>query len=215
MPSRERPASALRLIEAFSATSEGCADLLIAVDFDDPTRYDYPPSAPGVEVVIGRPGNLSSITNRHAVGSGRFAVGSIGDDHLPLTPGWDAAIVAALRALGSGFAYGDDRFHGRRLPTACFATADVVDALGWFCLPSAEHLFVDRVWKELGRAAGMISYLPEVVIEHLHPEAGKAVSDASYARSNSEERWSRDRAAFEAWRAERLEVDVATIRALL
>lgn len=214
VPSRERPENAWRLLETFRRTARGVADLLLVVDDDDPTRFDYPASGLGVELVIGPRGSLSELTNRHAVGSGRFAVGSIGDDHLPRSDGWAERILEALRDLGSGFAYGDDLFHGELLPTACFATADVVDGLGWFCLPTAAHLYVDRVWRELGRAAEAIRFLPDVVIEHVHPEAGKAASDPSYERSNSPERWERDRAAFRAWRRDSMAADVELVRSL-
>jgi hypothetical protein len=62
--------------------------------------------------------------------------------------------------------------------------------------PNQKQLFVDNYWKALGEALGTLTYLPEVIIEHLHPIAGKAPSDASYELSNSPERWRHDEEAF-------------------
>ncbi len=88
-------------------------------------------------------------------------------------------------------------------------------ALGWMMLPTAQHMYVDNAVLELGRATGRILYRPNVIIEHLHPVAGKAAWDASYRESNADERYVADRTAFEAWRAEQLAVDTAAVEALV
>jgi hypothetical protein len=53
---------------------------------------------------------------------------------------------------------------------------------------------------DLGRALRSVTYLPDVVIEHLHPHAGKADMDDGYARCNGEEMYEADRAAYEQWK---------------
>jgi hypothetical protein len=80
-------------------------------------------------------------------------------------------------------------------------------------LPGLVHLYVDNAWLELGRAAGVLGYLPDIVIEHMHPGAGKADWDAGYAEANAPELDAADKAVFERWRTEQLAADVQRLRA--
>jgi hypothetical protein len=91
-------------------------------------------------------------------------------------------------------------------------SADIVEALGWVCEPSLAHMHVDDVWRDLGQGAGCLAYVPSVVIEHLHPDAGKAATDSTYAGSLATA--GADREAYERWRREGMTGDVAKIRAL-
>ena len=80
--------------------------------------------------------------------------------------------------------------------------------------PTLTHLFVDDYWRMLGRTAGCLRYLPDVVVEHVHPFAGKAAMDEGYARVNDHAMYARDHAAFAAWSAEHLGDDIAKVQAL-
>ena len=44
----------------------------------------------------------------------------------------------------------------------------------------------------MGSDLGRLKYLPDVIIEHMHPDAGKGIRDAGYDECNSPERWSKD-----------------------
>ncbi len=46
---------------------------------------------------------------------------------------------------------------------------------------------VDNYWRDLGTAAGCLTYLPDAIVEHLHPSAGKAALDEGYGRVNAPE----------------------------
>jgi hypothetical protein len=50
--------------------------------------------------------------------------------------------------------------------------------------PGCIHLFFDNFVKQLGIDLEVLKYLPDVIIEHLHPVAGKAEMDEGYARVN-------------------------------
>jgi hypothetical protein len=157
-------------------------------------------------------------TNRiAAVNAGEYrAFASLGDDHVPRTQGWDGLLLDALCDLndsGTGIAYGDDLHQGQRLPTAPVVSADIVEALGWMCEPSLAHMYVDNVWRDLGRGAGCLAYVPGVVVEHCHPDAGKASPDGTYAESRSAE--TADREAYGRWQRERMADDAAAVKALL
>jgi hypothetical protein len=51
--------------------------------------------------------------------------------------------------------------------------------------PGCFHLFFDNFVKQLGLDLECLRYLPDVIIEHLHPVAGKAEMDAGYERVNA------------------------------
>lgn len=141
---------------------------------------------------------------------------SLGDDHVPRSPQWDRKLIDAIEEHGgSGWAYGNDFIQGVRLPTAWVVSADIVRALGWLMLPSLAHMYVDNAILALGQALNRIIYVPGVIIEHVHPVAGKAAMDDSYRESNSAERYQADFEAFEAWQLDGLAKDVATVRAML
>ena len=131
------------------------------------------------------------------------AIAFMGDDHRPRTPGWDTAYLEALGAR-PGFVYGDDLYQGKKIPTQVAISASVVRALGHMAPDVLTHLYVDDYWKTLGTEAGCLTYLPDVVVEHLHPAAGKAGWDEGYRRVNDPGMYARDeKAIVEYWKEHR------------
>ncbi len=227
VPSRGRPEAARALVQAFKATAAADTMLVFAVDDDDPTRDEYPTAVSedmwahaSVCHVDNDLGSMVCTLNKaaHAIVNtfepAPFAVGFMGDDHRPRTHGWDAAYLDALRKLGAGIVYGDDLYQGEKLPTQCAMTADIVRTLGFMAPPGLRHMYVDDFWLDLGAAAGCIRYLPDVIVEHVHPVAGKAVVDAGYERVNAPHVFAADREAYERYRADRFDGDVAKVQAL-
>jgi hypothetical protein len=64
----------------------------------------------------------------------------------------------------------------------------------------------------LGKALDMITYLPDVIVQHLHPVAGKAKEDQTYREANSPENWTNDRKRLERYLAEELAGDVVKLK---
>lgn len=220
VPSRGRPHRLAELAQDFAATAGPEARMVVAVDDDDPQLDAYKQLAifdlPQFHLRVGRRLRLGGTLNEAAAEYVGWydAIGFMGDDHRPRTEGWAQQILAGLRAPGGvHIVYGDDRLQGARLPTAAFLSSDLVRALGWMALPGLQHLYVDNAWLELGRAARVLGYLPDVVIEHMHPGAGKAPWDAGYAEANAPEVDAADKAVFERWRADGLAADVERLRA--
>lgn len=221
VPSRGRPEKARAFVQAFADTRT-VAHLVFAIDEDDPTRDEYaallgePVSAidtGGLPATMVRALNASAI-KRATSDDPPFAVAFMGDDHMPRTFGWDAAYLEALRELGTGMVYGNDLLQGGKLPTQVAVTADIVRALGYMAPPALTHLYVDNFWLDLGRAAGCIQYLPDVIVEHRHPVAGKAQWDEGYRRVNDATMYDRDHAAYQKYLAESFAADVAKVQAL-
>ncbi|OKI16641.1 hypothetical protein [Streptomyces sp. CB03911] len=209
VPTRSRPGNLWELWCAFKETSTADTVLLAAVDDDDPfllgyeQRLDWADGDPRLQMQVGPRLRLGGTLNALAptVAAGSRHIGFLGDDHRPRTVGWDGQYIEALDQLGTGLVYGNDLIQGASLPTQVAMTSDIVLATGYMVPPGLVHLWADNVWLTLGQALGAIRYLPDVVVEHMHPIAGKAEYDEGYAECNTDERSDADRAVFEAWRA--------------
>lgn len=216
VPSRGRPEAAVALARAFVDTCTADTRLVFSVDVDDPRRIDYSPlirNGP-VDLDINVNSSMVEALNATAVKQPTFAVAFLGDDHLPRTYGWDAEYIKALRELGTGIVYGNDLLQGANLPTQVAMTSDIVRTLGYMVPPELRHMYADNFWLTLGRAAECIRYLPEVLVEHRHPLAGKATWDEGYKRVNDPEVYRADERAFGEYVRDRLAGDVAKVRAL-
>lgn len=212
-PTRGRPGNAERLARAAADTCTAETDLIFAIDEDDPS---YAAADLGDALTVCGPRRTcpawsNTIAAEHAP---RYrALASLGDDHLPRTPGWDTTMLAALDDLGdAGIVYGDDIGQGANLPTAPVMTSNIPVALGWMFLPGCQHLFCDNAWLDLGREANCLKYLPGVVIEHLHYSRGAAPDDATYQETRGT--WPHDEHAYLQWRRNQLGTDAAKIRKL-
>jgi hypothetical protein len=212
VPTRSRPDGFRRLVEAIRFTCDGDPQVLACLDTDDAHQYE---PIQGVWYLIKERQRFVGWTNEAAClfANDFRCLAAIGDDCVPLTTGWDTAVLATLDELGTGFCYGNDLLQGETLPTACFMTTDIVRTLGYMQPPVMNHLYADNFWLEFGLAINRIRYLPDVVIEHLHPSVGKAPSDAVYEASAAGTE--RDRIAFERYMREGFEADVAKMRTYL
>lgn len=218
-PSRGRPDSAKEVVLSFLATiANPDTFLCFVVDSDDPTKDAYPSDGAHVTTMTidPPPGCMNAALNAAAAtdfAKGYDVVGFIGDDHRFRTQGWDETFG---RFLGEhpGIAYADDLFQRINLPTMWFVSRPIVDAFG-MGHPEMRHLWIDNYWRELGEAAGCLYYFEHVVIEHLHPAAGKAVWDENYLRVNSNEVADHDRGVYEHWRSTSMAADAERVKALI
>jgi hypothetical protein len=199
VPTRGRPQNAARLVKAFEETESLNADLLFVADHDDPELPAYRTAAPRLMAYQGASGTgmVAGLNWAAVIYADVYDhLGFMGDDHLPRTAGWDAHVLGALNSPWPQVVYGNDLFQGERLPTAAFLPSRMVRALGYMAPPVLRHLYVDNFWLELGQALGGLKYLPDVVIEHLHPAAGKTPMDERYAAVNAPEADVADRLAW-------------------
>jgi hypothetical protein len=146
---------------------------------------------------------------------GHDILGAFGDDVLFRTDGWDRTVKAMLAT--PGIAFGDDLVHGKNHPTAVFMSRAIVDALGWLALPATKHQWADDGWKRLGNDAGCLRFMPDVIVEHMHPAVGKSEMDDTYRAlfegPEASERGKSDYGGFHEWERKWLKGDAARVRA--
>jgi hypothetical protein len=197
-------------MEAFESTCTDNTWLLFAVNEDDPTKEQYHRSLASrssrVEIVYVDASSMVEALNLAAMNEvdgarpAPFAVGFMGDDHRPRTVGWDTAYLAALRNLGgAGIVYGDDLLQGKKLPTQCAMTSNLIRAMGWMAPPVLRHMYVDNAWKAIGDSLGILWYMSEVIVEHMHPIAGKAEWDEGHKRVNDPDIYREDGERYRDW----------------
>lgn len=224
VPSRGRPDAAAALARQFAATCTDATELVFAVDADDPQLDGYRGLRSGLGPhqrarvhVVPDPSTMVHALNQAALAileDAPFAVGFLGDDHFPRSRGWDTAYLTALSELGTGIVYGNDLLQGSRLPTQCAMTADIVRTLGYMAPPVLRHMYVDNWWLDLGKTAQCLRYLPDVIVEHRHPLAGKAPWDDGYRRVNASDVFDADAVAYEAWAGDHLSNAARVVEAL-
>mgnify|MGYP001572384009 CR=1 FL=1 len=223
IPTRGRPHAVPEIITAWDDTG-ATADVLFAVDTDDPEHAGYKKHAatyktdPRVRFTFGKRRRLCGTLNQHAAKAApryRF-LGFMGDDHRPRPAAipWDERIRICLSG-GPGIVYGNDLLMGATMPTAVAMTSNIVQTLGYFAPDCLTHLCLDLCWLEWGKGMGRITYLDDMVIEHMHPAANKALVDQGYEECNSPSQVAADAEAYYEYRDEGgLEADLAKLRAL-
>ncbi|MFJ9633808.1 glycosyltransferase family A protein [Streptomyces sp. NPDC101175] len=223
IPTRGRPQAIPEIVEAWDDT-EATADLLFAVDTDDPQLAGYKKHAATykaddrVRFTFGKRRRLVGTLNAQAVkaAKGYRFLAFMGDDHRPrpASQPWDERIRICL-AGGPGIVYGNDLLQGEKMATAVAMTSDIVTTLGYICPPILVHLCADLVWVEWGKAMQRITYLPDMIIEHLHPAAQKAEMDSVYEECNSPEQVASDSDAYHTYMQGEFHSDVDKLRALV
>lgn len=206
VPTRNRVENALELLDVFYSdiTTESSSGLIFVVGTEDPRLEEYKEKIPKNHLLTFPDRGLVKALNYAAplYTEEYEAIGFMGDDHRPRTSGWDERYLASLDSFGrgGGFVYGDDLLVGERIPTQIAISSSIIRCLGFFGPPGFRHLCVDLAWKELGESVRRIKYLPDVVIEHMHPAAGKAEEDSGYQFVNSDAMVIADNAELERWR---------------
>lgn len=228
VPTRGRPQRVAPMIEAFRETGafDDLVDLVFLIDADDPRCAEYQQEIKeypgygfsGSASYLLCPAWLPMVPKLEAaveahVSMSNTPVGFMGDDHLPRTQGWAKEY---LRVFSSEIAIvsGPDGMRLDDLPTHWAMSAEIPRALGRMVPAPVEHLYCDNAIRDLGRGAGVYRWLPDVLVEHLHPMAGKAEVDEGYRKVNSELQYRHDQAKYVIWGYRQMRADIATVKAL-
>lgn len=212
IPSRGRPDSVARVVRSYALTCRARTKIRFAFDEDDERLDENVAAAAGHSYMVGPRDTLTGWTNKLARRHKRHApaLASFGDDHVPVTDGWDERLLAALPD-GGGYAYPNDQ---RRddIPEAVVISTAIVEALGWMSPPFLSHWYQDNVWADLGRGAGCLVYCPDVIVRHLHPNVTGKPGDAT--NHDAAQRYDSDLVAYQRWRLRMsgMSRDLGTVR---
>ena len=214
LPSRNRPESVARFLQAVHKTSKMKTHVCVGVDDDDPRFTEY---LDVMERYGGEDDQLESgprkglVAWTNEIASKRVEdypyLASFGDDHIPSTPGWDKALIKAIERMGgTGVVYPWD---GTRedIPEACVLSSNIVQKLGWMSMPDLEHWYQDNVWADLGRGIGRLRHLRAIKVEHAWKE--------DQTSRDSAEKLTADRDAYYLWRKERMADDIKMLFELI
>jgi hypothetical protein len=203
VPTRNRVENALGLLHTWYDTStEDDSGLLFVVGTEDPRLEEYRKKIPKEHLFVfpdrGLVKALNYVAPRYV--NEYESIGFMGDDHRPRNPGWDKRYLDALRASGPGYVYGNDLLMGEQLPTQVAISSSIIKALGFFGPPGFWHLYVDNTWRDMGAGLDRLIYLDDVVVEHMHPAAGKAEFDSGYKHVNSQMMVKHDQQEYKRWK---------------
>ena len=211
LPTRSRPDSAERCINALKEHSVR-SDFVIAIDDDQADLY---PRLDGVTYEINprlrMNKTLNLVANKYA--DKYETIFFLGDDHLVQTPNWDEYLSKAIAEKGYGLAYGNDLLQGVKLATAVMMSTNIIKAVGYMAPPKLVHLYMDNYWMILGKELNSLWYFDKVIIEHLHPVAGKVGWDEQYREANSNEVADADRIELGRYLEEEWKDELAKIKA--
>lgn len=201
LPTRGRTEELARLLASIVETARrpGRIEVVLYVDEDDPASAEFTFADLALVKHVGPPQSMGEMIGACYRLARRENVFLLNDDVVFRTGGWDDAVFAALEEFDDGVAlvYGNDLHQGGRLPTFPILPRVVCDLLGgpapadYFRSHIDAHLLdVFKCLRRLGH--DRIRYLPEVVFEHLHPEAGKAAGrcgDGDARAADDETTW--------------------------
>lgn len=196
LPSRGRPHNLRRFVQAYLDTG-ATTPVYLWFDLDDPKLKEYQdvdiPSNWMVHVNGSR--DLAEMMNRFVktFPDAPF-YGFLADDCVPRTKGWDKALVKA--AGDWGISYPNDLFAGEKLCTFPCCGGRLIRELGWWGLPGLKRLYIDDALMFIGQVIGKLTYLEDVVLEHMHFGNRKAPMDDTYRKDSHAE----DERVFTTWR---------------
>ena len=203
-PTRERVDKCRRMLYSFDFASREGADIIFCLDYDDPQLGKY------IELfeaekrryyIYFEKQTITQMFNDVALNHGRSydIYHTSNDDFVYDTVDFDRLVIESVEANGSGIYYGNDKHWGADMAVAPFITADLVRAVGYLQMPRLIHLCNDTVWTEIGRTLGRLFYIPEIVIDHIHPETKGIERDVISQRVNSPEAYQQDYINYLLW----------------
>lgn len=200
MPTRGRPAQAISVLSAYQSMAGMPIQMEVIVDNDDETVTSevlYRFHALGCHIVFGDHENKVAACNDGRVSEWDVIVlGS--DDMVPVKDGWAVRIVELFEEhfpFFDGCLHTDDGYAHDRVNTLSILGRRYYEMHHRRIYnPIYKSLFCDDEHTEIARKLGRIVYVPEVLIEHRHPAAGKAKLDELYAKNDA--LWKQDEAIY-------------------
>jgi len=192
MPTRGRPALAERFFRSVAATTSRPDEVEVIVYVDDDDTESHHLGAPSnihVSRIIGPRLTMGQYNTRCLQQARGQIIILVNDDMVIRTEGWDEKVRAMDESFGDRIylAYGNDLFKGSKLCTFPILSRRTCELLVDPFPDAYAGAFIDYhlldIFKRLYQSGeDRIRYLAELVFEHMHYRAGKAVKDETYSR---------------------------------
>jgi len=209
VPTRNRSKNIKEFYKLFKENSE-ISDLCIGMDDDE--VEDYPIFD---DVIYETNSNMKLVPKLNLI-SAKYLdqykyIGFMGDDVRIKTKGWDSILVEPLKNK-AGMSYPNDLLQGENLPTAFVTNSSVIKKLGYMVPPELKHFFMDNFYIDWSGALDVRYYFEDVILEHMHPAAGKSEEDATYRSADTVHD---DRHAYREYIKKRFKSDLKKIMEIL
>ena len=184
-PTRGRPDFMERLVQsAWDTSSSSNLECIFYLDDDDEPSLEKSFQIVECETVIGPRINLSQAWNKaYEKASGEIFFHA-GDDLIFKTQNWDEMVRLQYRESKDKilFVGGQDGFHApeKNFLTHGFLHRNWVETVGYFVPPYFSSDFNDTWLNELADMIGRKIYMKDLLIEHMHPLAGKHFWDRTH-----------------------------------
>ena len=195
---------------AETATKPGRVEILSYIDDDDESKFDYlmaqkelqlepaVSSLKNMEMICGEPLStplMNNILSEKASGD-IFVISN--DDQIFRDKNWDDEIDKAAACYPDDIycIWFNDGRYGEKICTFPVLSRRWVDILGYIEPPIFEHYNCDLWTWQIAKMLSRLHYIPNVMVEHLHPDTGKSQADVTTVKNLSGGRPERDRAMF-------------------
>lgn len=195
LASRGRPHNLKRFIDAYIGT-KASTPVYLRLDVCDPTIEEYKKIKLPDTFIL-------KIDKRARLGAAMKEIfdvyplepwyGLLADDLIPRTDNWDIRMIEAAgdRYISQA---NDLSPKPKNYCHPCIG-GELVRTAGFFGFPYTTHYFLEVVWKDLTRCNKKFGrYLPDVIVENLHPDFNKGQVDKTYqeafsVKSSDEKIW--------------------------
>jgi hypothetical protein len=207
------------MLKSFDDTKSPGTEIVIYVADEDPQLKQYIKILEGRHFMVGRRRYLVEIFNYISCSlySDVDYYGEVNDDHIYRTKDWDNILINTIKEKGKGWgiACGSDLINNDwyrfRHPSACIISGNIIRALGYFVYPKLMHLYTDVFLRDIGEGIDSLFYVPEVIIEHMHGNVGKADLDENYKWIYSNEHHTISRQIYLEWCEQQRLIDINKI----
>lgn len=186
VPSRGRPVALWTMVASAEATANDPdqVEVCVRLDDDDPEGADYLAQAYPLATnnVVAKRGVMANAWNDAAAVARGDILMLAADDLRFRTRGWDTAVRQAVEKVHDRIVlvYARDGHADERMATHPFVTKEWVAAVHRFTAPYFESDYVDLWLHDVATRIDRITYLPDVLIEHMHPSFGKGEWDKTH-----------------------------------
>tara|TARA_B100000315_G_scaffold101207_1_gene93002 strand:- start:2310 stop:2990 length:681 start_codon:yes stop_codon:yes gene_type:complete len=201
-----------RLIKsvAATATKPSRVEILLYIDDDDPEKFNYLVAHKNltidpevgqllnVDMLVDEPLTTPLINNILADRAQGDVLLIANDDQVFVDKNWDVRIDEEAAKYPDDIYcmwFNDGRYQ-EKICTFPILSRKWVDTLGYIEPFLFEHFNCDLWTWQIGQMIDRLHYIPDILVEHLHPDTGKAEADETTERNLKGGRPDRDRTIF-------------------